>query len=115
MQALKSLIYAFFFICLVKSQLFAQVATPDDYQRPITKPSNEQINAQKAYTQLIEALNQKDLVKVKALKQLIEQLYPTTIHAQRLKRKGASTQLSIALISTLSIFMIDLKTMIKKD
>ncbi len=115
MQLLRSLLYAFFFICLLKSYLFAQVATPDDYQRIIINPSNLQIKAQKAYIQLIDALNQKDLVKVNALKQLIEQLYPTTIHAQRLKRKGASTQLSIALISTLSIFMIDLKTMIKKD
>ncbi len=111
----RDFITVFFFLIIVQTSAFAQVTRPDDYQRTISTPSNDQIKAQKAYSQLIEALNQKNTVKVTALKQLIEELYPTSIHAQRLKRKGASTQLSIALISILSIFMIDLKTIVQKN
>ncbi len=98
-----------------RSDLLAQSGPiqADAYQRKIPSLSSDQIKAQKAYHQLIEALDQKDQIKAKALQQLIQQLYPQSIYAQRLSRKGASTQLSIALISTLSIFLIDFQKIIK--
>jgi Tfp pilus assembly protein PilN len=117
LRSLRLCLSLFLLVTLIsKSDLFAQskFTQADAYQRKIPSLSSDQIKAQKAYHQLIEALDQKDQVKAKALQQLIQQLYPQSIYAQRLNRKGASTQLSIALISTLSIFLIDFQNLIKK-